>query len=78
MRTVNVREARQKLKQLLDAVEVGDEVVVVRRGKQVARLVPAGRPRGPLPDLSALRRTIRVAGRPLSREVIRTRKEARY
>ena len=34
-------EAKNKLSALLDAVERGDEVVITRRGKPVARLVSA-------------------------------------
>jgi prevent-host-death family protein len=78
VRTISVREARQNFRRLLDAVEAGEEVAVVRRGRQIARMVPARRPLGPLPDLRALRRTIRVDGRPLSEEVVRMRQEGRY
>lgn len=34
-------EAKNKLGQLLDMVEHGEEIVITRRGKEVARLVPA-------------------------------------
>jgi prevent-host-death family protein len=40
MRKVGAFEARNKLRQLLDLVEVGEEVVITRRGRVVARLVP--------------------------------------
>jgi len=33
-------EAKSRLGQLLDLVEAGEEVVITRRGKVVARLVP--------------------------------------
>ncbi len=39
MRTVGLAEAKAQLSALLDAVEAGDEVVITRRGKAVARLV---------------------------------------
>ncbi len=39
MRTVALAEAKAQLSALLDAVEAGDEVVITRRGKAVARLV---------------------------------------
>ena len=39
MRTVGLAEAKAQLSTLLDAVEAGDEVVITRRGKAVARLV---------------------------------------
>ena len=40
MREVGAFEAKSKLGQLLDWVEAGEEVVITRRGKVVARLVP--------------------------------------
>ena len=39
--TVNVHEAKTHLSRLLDAVERGEDVVIARAGKPVARLVPA-------------------------------------
>ncbi len=41
MRTVGVFEAKNRLTALLDAVEAGAEVLITRRGKPLARLVPA-------------------------------------
>ncbi len=41
MHTVGVFEAKNQLTALLDEVEGGGEVVITRRGKPVARLVPA-------------------------------------
>jgi prevent-host-death family protein len=40
MRTVSAREANQRFSQLLQAVVEGEEVVITRRGKAVARVVP--------------------------------------
>lgn len=40
MVTVNVHEAKTQLSKLLEQVERGEEVVIARRGKPVARLVP--------------------------------------
>jgi prevent-host-death family protein len=39
MRQIGAFEAKNKFGQLLDWVEAGDEVVITRRGKIVARLV---------------------------------------
>lgn len=38
MREVGAFEAKAKLGQLLDRVEAGEEVIITRRGKAVARL----------------------------------------
>ena len=40
METVNVHEAKTTLSRLLAQVEAGEEVVIARNGKPVARLVP--------------------------------------
>jgi len=43
MREFGAFEAKNKLGQLLDLVEQGEEVVITRHGKEVARLVPGRR-----------------------------------
>ena len=40
MREVGAFEAKNRLGRLLDLVEKGEEVVITRRGRRVARLVP--------------------------------------
>ena len=41
MREVGAFEAKNKLGQLLDQVEHGEEIMITRRGRAVSRLVPA-------------------------------------
>jgi prevent-host-death family protein len=46
MTNVNVHEAKTHLSRLLAAVEAGDEVIISRSGRPIARLVPVDpRPR---------------------------------
>ncbi len=40
MRQVTVAEAKAQLSHLLDVVEMGEPVVITRRGKAIAELVP--------------------------------------
>ena len=40
MREIGAFEAKSKLGQLLDQVEHGEEIVITRRGRPVARLAP--------------------------------------
>lgn len=75
---VNVKEARAKISSLLDRTQKGEEVVIVRRGKRVARLVAVGDVSKRLPDLHTFRASISVKGTSLSRSVIRGRSEERY
>jgi prevent-host-death family protein len=42
-KTVNVHEAKTHLSRLLKRVEGGEEVVIARAGRAVARLVPVAR-----------------------------------
>ena len=42
MRHFGAFEAKNRLSELLDLVEEGQEVMITRHGKPVARLVPAG------------------------------------
>ncbi len=41
-RMVNVHEAKTHLSRLLERVSEGEEVVIAKAGKPVARLIPAG------------------------------------
>ncbi len=44
MTHVNVQEAKTRLSQLLAAAERGEEVVIARGGRPMARLVPVDEP----------------------------------
>ena len=46
MTQVNVHDAKTHLSRLLLRVEAGEEIVISRAGRPVARLVAARRPRG--------------------------------
>ena len=46
MVTVNIHEAKTHLSRLLQRVAAGEEIVIAKAGKPIARLVPAGKPRG--------------------------------
>jgi prevent-host-death family protein len=75
---INVKEARSKFSSILDQVQEGDEVIIRRWGKEIARLVP---PRGggrSLPDLKKFRAALRVKGESLSMVVKQGRNEERY
>lgn len=78
MKKVNARDARAGLPALLNRVARGEEIVIQRRGKAAARLVPPIRSRMPLPDLTAFRASIRVKGEPMSITVAKARREERY
>lgn len=65
MTRVTAFEAKTRFGELLDRVSRGEEVLITRRDKPVARLVPPG-----VPDLDDVRRA--VAGlKELQREIAR-------
>jgi prevent-host-death family protein len=46
MAQVGMHEAKTKLSQLVERAEAGEDVVITRRGKPAARLVPVQAPSG--------------------------------
>jgi prevent-host-death family protein len=70
--TVNLAQAKARLSELLDRVEAGEEVVVTRHGRAIARIVSTVRPKGPLPldALAAFRAMMPRLRRP-SAELLR-------
>ncbi len=76
MGTVRVTEARQNFRELIRRVEMGEEIVLTRRGTEVARLVPVRRDREALPSLERFRASVQI-DRPLSEAVTGAREEER-
>lgn len=72
MLTVDLAHAKAQLSELLDKVEAGEEVLIARRGRAVARLSPVARPKTPLPleELREVRATMPRLRRP-SAELLR-------
>lgn len=75
MRTAGIREARQNLSALLDEVRKGREVLITERGRPVAKLVPADRPRAGVPNLAAFRRRMPVFDPPISTTIAEGRED---
>ena len=68
MKEIGAFEAKSRLGQLLDRVEAGEEIVITRRGKVVARLVPPGaafdreRARGAVARIRQIRKGVTLGG----------------
>ncbi|MGM0681272.1 MAG: type II toxin-antitoxin system Phd/YefM family antitoxin [Thermodesulfobacteriota bacterium] len=75
---ISVKDARSRFSSLLDMVQSGDEVVILRRGKEVARLVPPRKREKFLPDLNSFRNSLKLSGDPLSTTVISDRERERF
>ena len=77
MLEVNVKESRSNLSSLLDRVERGEEILIKRRGKKIARLVSSENNKL-LPSLQNFRVSIKSTGDPLSKIVTDLRNEERF
>ncbi len=77
MLEINVKEARSRMKALLDRVEKGQEIILTRRGRRVAKLV-SPEPEHRLPSLKDFRNTLKPSGKPLSLIVKEARDEDRF
>lgn len=74
---INSEDTPSKLTVLLKRIEEGEEIVIRRYGKKVARIKPDGII-VPFPGLKKFRETIDIQGEPLSRTVISMREEERF
>jgi len=77
---ISAKEARAKFSWLLDQVEKGEEVVVLRRGQEAVKMIPAVHDERTktLPSLEEFRKKIKVKGEPLSETVIKERDDSRF
>jgi prevent-host-death family protein len=75
---ISAKEARARLSDLLKKAEKGEEVLFVKRGRKIARLIPFKNVQKRLPSLKEFRNSIRVKGQPLSVTVIKDRGDERY
>jgi prevent-host-death family protein len=77
MQRISIKEARSQLSSLLDCVATGEEFILLRRGKEVARLIPP-QSQNLLPSLKDFRDSFQSKGAPLSDEIVKSREEERY
>jgi prevent-host-death family protein len=55
METISVAEAKAHLSDLLVRIEQGEEIIITRRGKPIARLSPLRPAKKPVPSLTEFR-----------------------
>lgn len=80
MLVINAKEVRGKFSSILDEVEKGEDVIITRRGKKVARITNINIDDKPTPlkALKDFRKNITIKEDPLSRTTINQRDEERY
>lgn len=57
MKHIGIKQARQELPGLIDRAEAGEEIIITRQGKPVAKLTAVLKASRPLPSLAKLRET---------------------
>lgn len=78
MQTINVRETREKLAKLLDAVASGEEIIILRHGKPAARLTSVLPESVAFPDRSELRSSLSPASENAAEAIRALRDDERY
>ncbi len=77
MKGVSIKRARETLDDLIDRVVSGERVNIIRGSKIVAQLVPPEPARTPAPSMEGFRNTIKINGKPLSKDIIDARRKER-
>jgi antitoxin (DNA-binding transcriptional repressor) of toxin-antitoxin stability system len=75
MKTITIREAREGLSHPEQLFAEDDEVIVMRHGEPVARILPVGKPRPKIRSLAAFRASQAPLAPPLSQTVTEDRDE---
>ncbi|KAB8330488.1 type II toxin-antitoxin system prevent-host-death family antitoxin [Scytonema tolypothrichoides VB-61278] len=78
MLKITVEEAARNLKELLERVAKGEEVILVEQEKAVARIVPLQQKEQWFASTKEFRDSLQVKGEPLSVTVINERQQERY
>ncbi|MFA6009791.1 MAG: type II toxin-antitoxin system prevent-host-death family antitoxin [Desulfobacteraceae bacterium] len=78
MQEINIKEARSRFTAILESATKGEDIIITRRGKPIARLTRINENSMPLGSLKEFRTRIDVKGIPLSDTVVRLREEERY
>ena len=75
MYSVSVAEAKARFSEILGHVEEGDEVVITRRGRPVARLAALTKPLKSVKSLASFRESMPAAKTPAAKMIRRMRDE---
>jgi prevent-host-death family protein len=76
MKKAGIREARQRLSDLIEEVRKGHEILITDRGRPVALLVsPRPRAARPFPSRSGFRRSMPTLDPPLSESLAEERED---
>jgi prevent-host-death family protein len=66
---IGIKQARQELPDLIDRAEAGEEIIITRQGKPVAKLVAVPQALKQLPSLAEFRKDLSRGGTPAAQLV---------
>ena len=75
MKHIGIKQARQELPALITRAEAGEEIVITRQGRPVAKLIAVARTVKPLPSLVDFRAAIGAGGTPAA-QLVREERDA--
>lgn len=78
MKKAQVNQVREHLAKYISDAEKGEEIIITKHGKPVARLAPVKKENPKFPDLKEHRESLTVRGKSLSKTVTESRKKERY
>ncbi len=78
MKKAQVNQVREHLAKYISEAEKGEETIITKHGKPVARIAPIKNENPYFPDLKEHRDRLSVRGKSLSKTVTESRKKERY
>ncbi|MEA5617493.1 type II toxin-antitoxin system prevent-host-death family antitoxin [Cronbergia sp. UHCC 0137] len=78
MTQITIEEATQNLYKLLEQVAKGEQFVLMKEGKEIARLLPPQQEKTVFPSLNSFRKSIVLKGSAMSTTILEERENERY
>ncbi|MBN3909757.1 MAG: type II toxin-antitoxin system Phd/YefM family antitoxin [Nostoc sp. NMS1] len=78
MTQITIEEATKNLYKLLEKVAKGEQFVLMKEGKEVARLLPPQQEKKVFPNLNYFRKSIVLKGSEMSTTILEERDNQRY
>jgi prevent-host-death family protein len=78
MTQITIEEATKNLSNILEQVAKGEQFILMKEGKEVARLLPPQQVRKAFPSLNSFRKSIVLKGSTMSTTILEERENERY
>jgi antitoxin (DNA-binding transcriptional repressor) of toxin-antitoxin stability system len=77
MTQITIEEATQNLYKVLEQVAKGEQFVLMKEGKEIARLLPPQQEKKVFPSLNSFRKSIALKGSAMSTTILEERENER-